>query len=141
MAKTDTPKNPFPDIAKLIEQLKVPGLDVSGVMEAQRKNIEALTQANQAAYEGMQELAKRQMEILQETVNEWQVTMMEAANRESTNAAQRAELAEKTFGKAFGNMRELAEMAAKAQTQAWAVIQKRFQESLADLRKLLQPPK
>jgi phasin family protein len=141
MAKTDSTKKPFPDIAKLIEQFKVPGLDVSRIVEAQRKNIEALTQANQAAYDGMQDLAKRQMEILQETVTEWQAAMTEAANRESTSAAQRAEAAEKTFGKTFANMRELAEMAAKAQTQAWEVIQKRFQQNLADLRNLLLPPK
>jgi phasin family protein len=141
MAKTDSTKNPFPDVAKMIEQLKVPGVDVSGFIEAQRKNIEALTQANQAAFEGMQELAKRQMELLQETVSEWQAAMSESAKREGTNATRRAEAAEKAFGKAFGNMRELAEMAAKAQTQAWEVVQKRFQENLADLRSLLQPSK
>jgi phasin family protein len=141
MAKTETPKNPFPDVAEMIERLKMPGLDVSGFIEAQRKNIEALTQANQAAYEGMQELAKRQMEILQETMTEWQAAMSEAADRAGTSAAQRAEIAEKAFGKAFGNMRELAEMAAKAQTQAWEVVQKRFQESLDDLRKAMLPPK
>jgi phasin family protein len=141
MAKTDPTPNPFPDIAKLIEQFKVPGLDVGKIVEAQRKDIEALTQANQAAYDGMQELAKRQMEMLQEAVTEWQATMTQATNRESSNAAQRAELAEKTFGKAFANMRELAELAVKAQTQAWEVIQKRFQENLADLSNLLQPQK
>src|SRR5207249_8587274 len=72
MAKTDPTPSPFPDIAKLIERFNMPGLDVSKIMEAQRKNIEALTQANQAAFEGMQGLAKRQMEILQETATEWQ---------------------------------------------------------------------
>ena len=50
-------------------------------------------------------------------------------------------VAEKTFGKAFGNMRELAELAVKAQTQAWEVIQKRFQENIADLSNLLRPQK
>jgi len=141
MAKTGATKNPFPDVAKMIEQLKVPGLDMSGFIEAQRKNIEAITQANQAAYEGMRELAKRQMDILQETAAEWQAAMSEAAKREGTNATRRADAAEKAFGKAFGNMRELAEMAAKAQTEAWEVVQKRFQENLADLRSLLLPPK
>ena len=134
----DPTKNPFPDIAKLMEQFKVPGLDVSRIVEAQRKDIEALTQANQAAYAGVQELAKRQTEILQETMAEWQAAMAQAG---STNVAQQAELAQKAFGKAFANMRELAEMAAKAQTEAWELIQKRFQENLADLRNLLQPPK
>src|SRR5262245_13455692 len=137
MAKTDATKNPFPDVAKMIERLKVPGLDVSGFLDAQRKNIEAITQANQAAYDSMRELAKRQMDILQETAAEWQAAMSEAAKREGTNAARRADAAEK----AFGNMRELAEMASKAQTEAWEVVQKRFQENLADLRSLLVPPK
>ena len=106
MAKTDpTPDptpSPFPDIAKLIEQFKVPGLDMSKIVEAQRKDIEAITQANQAAYEGMQELAKRQMEILQELVTEWQAAMTQATNRESTNVSQRAELAEKTLARRSG---------------------------------------
>src|SRR5262245_10281341 len=141
MAKTDRTKNPFPDVAKMIEQLKVPGLDVSGFIEAQRKNIEALTEANQAAYEGMRDLARRQMELLQETAAEWQAAMSEAAKREGTNVSRRADTAQKAFGKAFGNMRELAEMAAKAQTEAWEVVQKRFQQNLAELRSLLLPPK
>jgi phasin family protein len=145
MAKTGRTSNrassPFPDIAKLVERLKLPGLDVSKIAEAQRKNIEALTQANQAAFEGMQDLAKRQMEILQKAATEWQAAMTEATNRESTSAAQRAELAEKTFSNAFATMRELAETASKAQAQAWEVIQKRFQDSLAELRDVLQPPK
>jgi len=141
MAKTETTKNPFPDFAKMIEQLQVPGVDVSGFLEAQRKNIEALTQANQAAFEGMQELARRQMEILEDTMKEWQTTLSEAAKREGDSAARRADAAEKAFGKALGNMRELAETVAKAQTEAWEVVQKRFQENLADLRSLLLPPK
>jgi len=143
MANTgfDPMKNPFPDIAKLMEQFKVPGLDVSKIVEAQRKDIEALTQANQAAYAGVQELARRQTEILQETMAEWQAAMSQAAGGDSANMAKQAELAQQAFGKAFGNMRELAEMAAKSQTQAWEVIQKRFHENLANMRNLMQPPK
>jgi phasin family protein len=141
MAKTDATKSPFPDVAKMIEQLKIPGLDVTGFIEAQRKNIEALTRANQAAYDSMRELAERQMELLQQTAAEWQAATAEAAKREGANASKRADAAEKAFGKAFGNMRELAEMAAKAQTQAWEVVQKRFHENLADLRSWLLPPK
>ncbi len=142
MAETDsTTPNPFPDFAKMLERFTLPGIDVGKIAEAQRKNIDALTQANQAAFEGMQELAKRQMEILQKAATDWQAAMTEATDRESSNAAKRAELAEKALSNAFASMRELAETASKAQTQAWEVIQKRFQDSLADFRDLLQPPK
>ena len=137
----DPTKNPFPDIAKLMEQFKVPGLDVSKIVEAQRKDIEALTQANQAAFAGVQELARRQTEILQETMAEWQAAMSQTAGGDTANMAKQAELAQQAFGKAFANMRELAEMAQKSQTQAWEVIQKRFHENLANMRNLMQPPK
>jgi phasin family protein len=131
----------FPDIGKMMEQFKVPGIDVGKIVEAQKKDIEALTQANQAAYAGVQELAKRQAEILQETMAEWQASMTSAGGGAGANPAVQAELAQKAFAKAVTNMREMAEMAAKSQTQAWEVIQKRFRENLADMMKMMQPPK
>ena len=136
----DPTKLPFPDIAKLMQQFKLPGLDIGKIIESQRKDIEALTQANQAAYAGMQELARRQAEILQETMTEWQAAMSQVAGG-GTDLTKQAELAQQAFGKAIGNMRELAETAARSQTQAWEVIQKRFQEHLANLRNVVQPPK
>jgi hypothetical protein len=36
-------------------------------------------------------------------------------------------------------MRELAEMATTSQTQAWNVINQRFQENLEEFRRLAQP--
>jgi len=137
----DPSKFSFPDIGKMMEQFKVPGLDVGKIVEAQKKDIEALTAANQAAYEGVQELAKRQAEILQETMAEWQAAMTSAGGGAGANPAVQAELAQKAFAKAVTNMREMAEMAAKSQTQAWEVMQKRFRENLADMMKLMQPPK
>lgn len=137
----DPSKFAFPDIGKMMEQFKVPGLDVGKIVEAQKKDIEALTAANQAAYEGVQELAKRQAAILQETMAEWQAAMSQLGGGAGANPAAQAELAQKAFTKAVTNMREMAEVAAKSQTQAWEVIQKRFRENLADMMKLMQPPK
>jgi len=36
------PEMPFMDINQLLQQFKVPGVDVSAIMEARRKDIEAL---------------------------------------------------------------------------------------------------
>jgi phasin family protein len=143
MANTgfDPSKYPFPDIGKMMEQFKVPGIDVSKIIEGQRKDIEALTQANQAAFAAVQELAKRQVEILQETATQWQAMMGQGASGDGANIGKQTELAQKAFGKAFNNMREMAEVTARTQTQAWELIQKRVQENLAELRNLMQPPK
>lgn len=49
----DNPFNPFAnvdfskfDFSKTMGDLKIPGFDVQAIMDAQRKNIEALTAAN-----------------------------------------------------------------------------------------------
>ena len=52
MAKTES-KNGFFDVAKAFGDFRLPGIDVDAIVAAQRKNFEALTQANQFAVEGL----------------------------------------------------------------------------------------
>jgi phasin family protein len=134
----DPIKNPFPEIATLIEQFRIPGVDLPRVIESQRHDIEALTKANVAAYAGMQELARRQTEILQETMAEWQAAMTQVA---AEDAARVAVGAQRVLASAFSSLRDLAEMTARSQTQAWEAVQQRFQDNLGELRRLMQPPK
>jgi phasin family protein len=130
---------PFVDVTKILEQFKLPGVDLQAVLEARRKDVEALTQANQIAYDNMQALARREAEILQQTMAEWQGAMAGMAGKSPTEmAAKGTELATQAFGRALANMRELAEMATKSQTQAYEVLNRRFQENLEEMRKLMQ---
>ncbi len=46
------------DFTKLLEQYKLPGVDMTAVIEARRKDIDAITEANKIAYEGMQALVQ-----------------------------------------------------------------------------------
>jgi phasin family protein len=135
------PQMPFMDITQLMEQFKMPGVDVSAIMEARRKDIEALVAANQKAYEGMQKLGQRQAEMLRDAMAGWQATTAQVMSGQnpSAGAAKQAELGKQALERALANMRELAEMATTSQTQAWEVINKRFQENLKELRHLGQP--
>ncbi len=138
--QTDASQSPFMDFGKMMEQFKLPGVDINAIVEAQRRDIEALTQANKQAYEGMQGLAQRQAEMLQGAMGEWQAAMQDMAGKDPVpNTAKQTDLARQAFEKALANMRELAEMAARSQSDAWQVVQKRFQENLAEFRKALQP--
>ena len=58
------------EFSNLLKQYKLPGVDVDAIVASQKKNLEALTSANRVAIEGLQAVAKRQAEILQETMNE-----------------------------------------------------------------------
>jgi phasin family protein len=109
-----TPVHAVIDFSKLIEQVKLPGFDMASVIETQRKNIDALTAANQRAYEGMQALMQKQAEMFNERVKTIQAAV-EAF-------AQQGEYVQQTFKKMFDDMRELAEMAQKSQTETLAAI-------------------
>jgi phasin family protein len=136
--------NPFQfvDFTKIMEQYKMPGVDFGAIVEARRKDIEALTEANRIAVEGMQALAQKEAEILQKTMQEVMSAMSGAAGKDPmTNAAKHSEVAQKAFEKALTNMRELAEMASRSQSEAYAVISKRAQQNIQELMSLSQPKK
>src|SRR6266849_8121776 len=55
------------DVTKIFADFRFRPLDVEAVWAAQRRNIEALSQANQLAVEGVQAVARRQIELTRET--------------------------------------------------------------------------
>ncbi len=124
------------EFAKMASQYKIPGVDMDSLVEGQRKNLEALTAANRVAFEGVQAVAKRQAEILQETMNEAAGAMDAVAKSGSPQeaAAKQAELVKGAFEKALANMRELAEMVSKSNTEATQAINSRITETLDEIK-------
>ncbi len=127
------------DMTKMLGDVKIPGFDMDSIMAAQRKNIEALTAANQAAVQGMQAVAQRQAEILSQAMNEVSsiAQQLSTAGNPQEMTTKQAELARKAFEQALSNMRELAEMVSKSNTEAFAIINKRVTESLQELKSLV----
>ena len=127
------------DPAKLMNEFKMPGVNMEQVVASQRRNLEALTAANTLAVQGFQAVTKRQAEILKQTLEQTSVAMREvmAAGSPEDKAARQTELAKEAFERAIANMRELAEMVSKAQTEANEVITKRVTESLDEMKDLL----
>ena len=137
------PIETFLNPAKFTEELttklkdyKLPGIDVDAVVASQRTNVEALANASRAAFEGTQAVAKRQAEILQETMNETAKSFatLGQAGSPSEVAAKQVELAREAFEKAVANMRELAEMVTKAQQGAIDTMSGRISQSLDELK-------
>jgi len=127
------------DPAKLMAEFKMPGVNMEHVVASQRRNLEALTAANQLAVQGFQAVTRRQAEILKQTLEQTSQAMREvmAAGSPEDKAARQTELAKEAFERAIANMRELAEMVTKAQTEANEVITKRVTESLDEVKDLL----
>ncbi len=124
------------ELPKQMGDFKFAPVDVEGVVATQRKNVEALAQANQLAVESMQAIARRQSEIFRAMMEEASSAMREvmAAGSPEEKAAKQTEIVKDAFQRAVLNMRELAELVAKSQTEAMDVVQKRVADSLDELK-------
>ncbi len=127
------------EFTKAVKQFNLPGVDVDSLVAAQKKNMEALTNANRVAFEGAQAVAKRQAEILQETMNEASkgLDTISKSGSPPEAAAKQAELAKEAFERALGNMRELAEMVSKSREEATNTINGRISESLDEIKDMV----
>lgn len=126
------------DFTKQFASLKLPGFDAEAVVSAQKKNMEALVEANKAAAAGYQDLFKKQVAIFEETVAEAQkhLKSLDTTKLDADTAKAQAELAKAAFEKALANMQALAELAQKANADAYEIVAARIKESLAELREL-----
>jgi len=133
-----TESNPFNDLQKMIEQFKMPGVDMSAIVESRRKDIEALMEANKATYESMQALARKQTEILTQTMQGMQEAAKDAVSS-AGNPAKQTENVRKAFEKTLADMKELAEMARSSQAEAMAHITQRGNEHMQEIKKMMLP--
>jgi phasin family protein len=124
------------DVSKYLGDFKVPGVDVETIVASQRKNIEALTQANKLAFEGLQNVVKRQVEILRQSFDEIARLSKEFSEPGSPQdkAARQAEIAKDSFERVLSNARELTELVTKANNEAFELLNKRFSQSLEEAR-------
>jgi phasin family protein len=131
--------NAFGDLTKMLEQFKLPGVDTKEIVEARRKDIDALVQANQAIYEGMQALANKQGELLKNAMEDIQSAVKGAAGGVGVgDPGKQGELARKAYEKVLGDMKDLAEIARESQVTAMAKITQRGTEHLDEVKKMMK---
>jgi phasin family protein len=136
MAKTEKAKNGFFDVTKAFGDFRLPGIDADAIAAAQRKNFEALTQANQFAVEGLQAVAKRQAEIAQQTIEEASALLRDwtQPGAPEERLANTVEAAKQAFEKGVTNVRELNELTTKASADVFGVFARRVSEGLDEVR-------
>jgi phasin family protein len=126
------------DFTRHLAAMRMPGVDPEALMSAQKKNMDALVEANKAAAAGYQDLFKRQMAIFEETMAEAQAHLkaFDATKIDPEKAKAQADLAKAAFEKALANMQALAESAQKANAEAYEIVSARIKESLGELREM-----
>ena len=134
---SDARTNPFDfDVTKVFTDFRFRPFDVEAVWAAQRRNIEALSQANQLAVEGVQALAQRQFELTRQAFEGFSTLMRDLAQPASAEdrIAKNTEYAKKLLEKGVSHTREVATIAAKAGTDAAEILHRRATEGLDEFR-------
>ena|SRR5271154_5817391 len=124
------------DVTKMFADFRFRPFDVEAVWAAQRRNIEAFTQANQLAVEGAHALVKRQIEMTQQTFEDMSTMLRDMTQPASTEdrIAKNTEFAKKVIDKSLSHGREIAALATKAGSEATEVLQKRATEGMDEMR-------
>jgi phasin family protein len=118
----------------MLEQFKVPGVDMSAFVESRKKDIEAIVDANKIAYDSMQSLARKQTEMLKQAMQDIQ----EAAKAGIGDPSKQADVARNACVKALEDMKDLAEIARKSQADTMASITQRANDHVDEIKKMLQ---
>jgi phasin family protein len=131
--------NPFDfDVTKFFADFRYKPIDVEAVWAAQRRNIEALSQANHAAVEGVQALARRQIELTREAFEGITTLLRDLAQPVSTEEriAKNTDYVKQMLDKSMSHTREVTGIATRAGAEAAEILRKRTVEGLDELRSL-----
>ena len=130
----------MPDFANMLSRMQLPGMpDMDSLLAAHRKNLETLTAANRIALEGAQAVARRNMEIMQQTMSEMSETVRSISTTETpqAKAAKQTELLKVSYERAVANLREISDLIQKSNSEAMGVINHRFTEAMDEVKALV----
>ena len=111
--------------------------DFGNAADIGRKNVEAMTAANQIMLDSAQEFSRRQAEAAQSSVQEVIEASRDVLSAGSPEAGmtKQAELTKHLFENGVENVREAAEMFTKSGMQAFEVINQSASENFAGTQK------
>jgi phasin family protein len=101
------------------------GPEVATVFASQRRNVEAIMQANRLAFDGVQAVWRRQLDFVQEAVEGFTTHLGDLALPSrplNDKFAKHAEFSKQAFEKNLANAREFTEIATKTTTDATNII-------------------
>lgn len=110
--------------------------DADSFMELQRKNFQALTEAQQLAFEGVQAVAQRQSELLSQIVEDNSTVAQEIISEGSPEqkVAKQTDLVKSVYERSVSNYKELTDMINKSSLEAAEIINQRVAASLTEFK-------
>lgn len=140
MQQKNSNTNFFADMQSTLKQMMggLPSypVDLTSAMETGRKNMQAITEANQRAVQGWQALAQRQTEMVTQFIQDNSGIAAQGLTEATPEAkiALQTEAVKSAYQRSLANSQELAEMVSKCTKDAADVINKRVVASLNEIK-------
>ena len=130
--------NPFTqnDFSKLFDSYSPVPIDMKSLLETQRKNFQALNEAQQSAIEGIQSIVQRQAEMFSQIMEDNSSFAKKSMN-ESTpeeKIAQNAEIFQTNYERTYKSLQELSDIASKSSQKTTGILNKRVTASLNEVK-------
>jgi phasin family protein len=135
------PTAEFTERLRNLAAMKLPNMpEMDKVVSAYRRNVEVLSAANKVALEGAQAVAKRHMEIMQQTMAEMGESLksISASDSPQAKAVQQTDLLKQAYERALANTRELSDMIQHANAEALGLLNARFMEAMDEVKTLMK---
>ena len=116
--------------------LKLPNVDVQGILDHHRKNLEALEKSARASAAGASSVLARQHEMVQNAMHE--ITRM-AQNYQTPGNPQelmttQAEFARRSFETTLKNASEVADLVRRSSTESVEILRDRIRDAMTEIR-------
>ena len=131
--------NPFEifDFQKMLSAAKMPNLDVNseGLINAQKKTMEAIAGAYKASFDGVSAYTKKQVEILNAAISTAKEATSEIAKGNPQESVSKSlDLVKKAIVEAQANAAELAKINEKTAKEAFEILNARFLDSISEIK-------
>lgn len=129
---------PYTDLTKAWWVPKFPTLDVEALLEGHRKNVDAVTKANRAVFDGLKRVAEREGDRFKSTVDDYTEVTSDVLTRKSVQerATKQVDAAGHMYASSVARFLELSEIAAQTNFSAMAILNARVTEVFDDFRAL-----
>lgn len=128
------------NFGKAFEQYQPVPFDMTAILETQRKNFQAMSDAQKAAFENMQTIAQRQGELISKLVEEHgrmaQELMTEGTPEQKM--AKNADAFKAVYENSIKNLEELSELVRKSNDETTNIINKRVSASVSEFKSAIE---
>lgn len=114
--------------------------DLGAVMETQRKNLEALSEAHQVAVSHLQSIAQRQTDMLTQLVadNTEIAQQILGEGTPEEKISRQADAVRQSYERSVSNLTEMTELVTRSNREAGEIINKRVAATLDELKSGLE---